>query len=107
MEHIVLHKRTDILNNKPSSDILKYGELALNYAANSEGIFLKNSEDNIIEFKSFEYTEKIINEKVNKLITNTELKFYCIEPVTIAINGEETTYESNTMVDIFLKHEDE
>lgn len=107
MEHIVLHKRTDILNNKPSTDILKYGELALNYAANSEGIFMKNSEDNIIEFKSFKYTEKIINEKVNKLITNTELKFYCIEPVTIAINGEETTYESNTLVDIFLKHEDE
>ena len=35
------------------------------------------------------------------------MKFYCVEPVTISINGEETIYDTNTLVDIFLRNEDE
>ena len=56
------------------------------------------------------YTDNIqtaIDSKVQKLMTNTELKFFCIEPVTVVITGESTIYEANTLVDIFLKSEDE
>lgn len=49
----------------------------------------------------------VIDTKVQKLMTNTELKFFCIEPVTVTINAESTTYEANTLVDIFLKTTDE
>lgn len=51
--------------------------------------------------------QSVIDSKVQKLMTNTELKFFCIEPVTVVINGESTTYEANTLVDIFLKTTDE
>lgn len=47
-----------------------------------------------------------IDAKVQKLMTDTELKFFCIEPVTVTINGEATTYDANTLVDIFLRVSD-
>lgn len=51
--------------------------------------------------------QSVIDSKVQKLMTDTELKFFCIEPVTVVIGGESTTYEANTLVDIFLKTTDE
>ena len=44
--------------------------------------------------------------KVQELITNTELKFFCIEPVIVKINNKEHSYIANTLVDLFLKKED-
>lgn len=86
----ILNKRSsDILNNNPklpSSNQLDYGEIAINYADGQETIAIKNSKDEIVEFRSKEYIDSV----VQKLIKNTELKFYCIEPVSIFINGEET-----------------
>ena len=54
-----------------------------------------------------ENIQTVIDLKVQKLMTDTELKFFCIEPVTVTIRGESTTYNSNTLVDIFLKTNDE
>ena len=54
-----------------------------------------------------ENIQGVIDTKVQKLMTDTELKFFCIEPVSIVINGESTTYAANTLVDIFLKTTDE
>lgn len=42
-----------------------------------------------------------------KFSSNRLLKFYCIEPVTIIINNEETIYEANSSVSITLKDTDE
>ena len=50
--------------------------------------------------------QAVIDSKVQKLITNTELKFFCIEPVTIVIGEKTTIYEANTLVDVFLKSSD-
>lgn len=99
----ILFKRSNEKGKIPTQTDIKYGELAMNYAKDSEGLFIKNSSDEIVEFA----TKNYVNEKVEKLITNTELKFYCVEPVTVSINDEETTYDTNTLVDIFLKKEDE
>ena len=103
----ILNKRSsDILNNNPklpSSNQLDYGEIAINYADGQETIAIKNSKDEIVEFRSKEYIDSV----VQKLIKNTELKFYCIEPVSIFINGEETIYPSNTYVDLFFNDTDE
>lgn len=57
---------------------------------------------NIESLASKEY----VDDKVNKLITNTELKFYCIEPVQVKINDEITQYSTNTLVDLFLNIND-
>lgn len=99
----ILFKRSNEKGKIPTQTDIKYGELAMNYAKDSEGLFIKNSSDEIVEFA----TKNYVNEKVEKLITNTELKFYCVEPVTVSVNDEETTYDTNTLVDIFLKNEDE
>lgn len=48
-----------------------------------------------------------VDNKVTKLITNTALKFYCVEPVTVIINGESTVFNTNSMVEMFLKTTDE
>lgn len=47
-----------------------------------------------------------VDVKVQELITNTELKFFCIEPVVVKINDKEHSYQPNTLVDLFLKKED-
>jgi hypothetical protein len=39
-------------------------------------------------------------------MTDTEIKFFCIEPVTVVINGESTIYPGNTLVDIFININD-
>lgn len=51
--------------------------------------------------------QAVIDSKVQKLMTDTEIKFFCIEPVTIVVGEKSTTYEANTLVDVFLKSSDE
>ena len=50
--------------------------------------------------------QAIINSKIEKLMTDTELKFFCIEPVTVVIAGKSSTYEANTLVDIFFRNKE-
>lgn len=55
------------------------------------------------------YNDKIqtvIDEKIKQLITDTEIKFFCIEPVTIVVNGIPQTYPGNTLVDKFITSTD-
>lgn len=47
-----------------------------------------------------------VEAKVQRLLANTELRFFCIEPVEVIINGESKTYPQSTLVDIFLNNED-
>ena len=54
-----------------------------------------------------ENIQGVIDSKIKKLMTDTEIKFFCIEPVTIVISGESTTYNANTLVDVFLKSIDD
>lgn len=146
----VLHKRSSVITDGnpklPSSEMLDYGELAINYADGAEVITLKNTSNEIVEFRSKNYFEDIINnnelvvskalnelsEKVDniegeykladeanklelqgeidatiqRLITNTNLSFYCIEPVSVTINEETTEYSANTLVNVMLKDTD-
>lgn len=98
----ILFKRSDEKGKVPTQTDINYGELAINYAKDSEELFIKNSSDEIVGFA----TKNYVDGEVEKLITNTELKFFCVEPVTVSINGEETTYATNSLVDVFLKTDD-
>ena len=102
-QQIILHKRSGESGKIPMPTDIEHGEIAMNYASDTESLFFKNSSNEIVTIKD----KKYIDNTVQKLIKNTELKFYCIEPVTISINGEETIYDTNTLVDIFLRNEDE
>lgn len=102
MKNKILHKRSlDLINGKPklpTSADLDYGELAVNYAADNETISLKNSANNIVEFKSKQY----IDQKFEALRNGRLLKFYCVEPVTVIIDNVRVNYETNTLVSITI-----
>jgi hypothetical protein len=62
----IIHKHSSVITDGipklPTKDQLEYGELAINYSASAETITLRNSSDEIVEFKSKEYYENILNE---------------------------------------------
>lgn len=62
----MLHLRTDINGKKPLPSDIMTGELAINYAANSETLYIKNSEEAIAEFKDDKYYQKQLSEKADK-----------------------------------------
>ena len=63
---IMLHLRTDINGKKPLPSDMMTGELAINYAANSETLYIKNSEEAIAEFKDDKYYQKQLSELATK-----------------------------------------
>lgn len=62
--NIVLLKRTNISGNTPSIDILEYGELAMNYLKDNERIFIKNDNNDVIDFIPRKEIENMINEAI-------------------------------------------
>lgn len=75
MANQIIHKKSSVVTDGkpklPLSSDLVYGELAINYAKNNETISLKNSDNEIVEFKSTNYLENIIIE--NEEITAEEI----------------------------------
>ena len=65
MANKIIHKHSSELNNNkaklPSSGQLEYGELAVNYADGVETISMKNSKNEIVEFKSDEYYSNVFS----------------------------------------------
>jgi hypothetical protein len=53
-----------------------------------------------------ENIQEVISAEVNKLMSDTEIKFFCIEPVTLVINEERYEYPANTLVDKFINTSD-
>lgn len=53
-----------------------------------------------------ENIQTVISDRVNKLMSDTEIKFFCIEPVTLVINEERYEYPANTLVDKFINTSD-
>lgn len=53
-----------------------------------------------------ENIQTVISDQVNKLMSDTEIKFFCIEPVTLIINEERYEYPANTLVDKFINTSD-
>lgn len=53
-----------------------------------------------------ENIQTVISDQVNKLLSDTEIKFFCIEPVTLIVNEERYEYPANTLVDKFINKSD-
>ena len=64
----------------------------------SNKILVASSETEYIDY---------ITPNIDKLITNTSLKFFCVEPVTVRINENRFEYAANTLVDLELKTTDD
>ena len=63
---IMLHLHTDVRDKKPLPSDIMTGELAINYAANGETLYIKNSEEAIAEFKDDKYYKKQLSELATK-----------------------------------------
>lgn len=62
----VAFKRSDVADKKPTAEQLDYGEIAINYAKDSEAIFFKNSENNVVEIKTNSAVVEELNTKQDK-----------------------------------------
>ena len=69
----------------PSSDALDYGEIAINYADGVETISIKNSANEIVEFKSKEYIDSVIAQ-INTATPLTILTTNDTSPVDLHCN---------------------
>lgn len=77
-----LHKRSGVVNKLPEISVMDYGEIAINYAQGSEGIFFKNNNDDIIAIKPTKHatgndstspiSQKKFTEEINKLKEEVE-----------------------------------
>ena len=70
---IMLHLHTDVGGKKPSPGDIMTGELAINYAANGETLYIKNSEEAIAEFKDDKYYQKQLSEKADKAYVDNSI----------------------------------
>ena len=66
----VCHKRSSVITDgipkQPTTDQIDYGEIAINYAANGETLYIKNSENAIAKFKDDKYYQKQLSELATK-----------------------------------------
>ena len=63
----VLHKRSSVLDKKPTAEQLEVGEISVNYAEGDGSSFLaiKKSDDTIATFHEDDYFMNIINDNIN------------------------------------------
>lgn len=71
------HYSTSEANRVPNPSNLNTGEIALNVAKDSEKMFIKNSDDEIVSF----IPEEQISTKINSAITTSELIQSLVESV--------------------------
>ena len=101
---IVLHRRTNVQGAKPLSTDIETGEIGLNYMDGSEGMFIKNTVNEVVEFAPKYYTDNIISglmnelsEKQNTLISGSNIK--TINGQSILGSGD-IVIESSSNVDL-------
>ena len=90
MANKIIHKHSSDPKLLPGSNELEYGELAVNFADGFETISLKNSNDEIVEFKSKEYYDGIIEnatEELNNKLDKSTFDALAEGDVTTAIES--------------------
>ena len=70
----IIHKRSSVKDNAPTPTTLEYGEIAVNYNANNEKLFVRNSTNTIALFPSQTLiTEQIEEEKNSRIAADDVL----------------------------------
>ena len=96
----VYHKRSSVVTEgipkQPTTGQIDYGEIAVNYADGYESLFIKNSSNEIIDFKSGEYVDGL-NSKLDKRITTVEN--YTVPDVRANVLWVGTSIPAGTYVD--------
>ena len=89
MANKLIHKRSSVVTDNmpklPQADGLEFGEIAINYADGFETVSFKNSENEIVEIRTKEYFENIINE-------NEEVISSALNDLNTRVNDVEDAY---------------
>ena len=72
---------------KPTSSQLDNGEIAVNYHKGSERLFIKNDNEDVVEFVSKDKTEEVVDTKINEELTINDV----LDADVLAETGEEYT----------------
>ena len=93
----ITHKNSDVANKAPSAEDILNGEIAVNYAKDTERLYIKNKGGKIIPFSSDHIKiDSIIN---TVLMDNTMGKGYDVSNPTLA-----NVYGSKEALNMVLKH---
>mgnify|MGYP003290602220 CR=1 FL=1 len=65
MAYRLLHKKSSVKNRVPNVDVLDYGELAINYNAESPTLYIKDNNNEIKDFISKDKINDLLNKKQN------------------------------------------
>ena len=120
----VCHKRSSVITDgipkQPTTGQIDYGEIAINYAANGETLYIKNSENAIAKFKDDKYYQKQLSEKTDKTLSLTYSELVSLRDNSQLIPGQQyritdytcTTSQANTrsaghQFDIIVTADDE
>ena len=104
----IIHKNSDMANKAPNAEVISNGEIAVNYADDTERMYIKNTSGNIIPFSSDhiikDYVDKsnsvIIDSIINTvLMDRTMAKGYDVSGPTLS-----NVYGSKESLNMVLKH---
>lgn len=82
--HLV-HVKSNVLDKAPSASTINYGEIAVNYNADSPALYIRDNDDNIVKFISEPYFLKIVGTGVTENDSET------ITPISEIIQQDEET----------------
>ena len=93
----IRHKKSDVADKAPSSEVISNGEIAVNYAKNTERMYIKNTAGEIIPFSS---DHIIIDSVLNTVLMDRTMgKGYDVSNPTLA-----NVYGSKEALNMVLKH---
>ena len=105
----IIHKRSSISGRTPAATALTYGEIAVNYAANNEKLFVKNSSNTIAIFPEQSWVSTQVSNAIasaatsantlNEIIKeNEEVIAVAIERLTTKVTELVSTVDENEEV---------
>ena len=104
--------KADALEGNLANEVLRgysaYQVAVLNGFEGTEQEWLDSLKGGSAEIPSLDgyATEDYVNSLYNKLQSNTSLGFYCIEEVTVIVNGISKIYPANSNVQMSLAEDD-
>ena len=96
VKHII-HKNSDVDNKAPNAEVISNGEIAVNYADDTERMYIKNASGKIIPFSA---DHIIIDSVLNTVLMDRTMgKGYDVDNPTLA-----NVYGSKEALNMVLKH---
>lgn len=95
-----------IFNLSQESERLEADKADTVHAHSYTDLLSDNDPNKVLVSSDNSFVLKDIEELIGVTNTSKQLRFYCIEPVTITVNDTVTTYDANSFVNLFFKDGD-